>query len=73
MPTQGQAIHPPSSFWRTVLFILIGILVILAILYYQGKWDPQKWDPRKRKVSMEQSGISYQQSAFSQAQIAVDL
>ncbi len=47
MPNLGQAIHPPSSFWRTFLYILIGIFVILAILYIQGKWDPQKWDPRK--------------------------
>jgi hypothetical protein len=77
-PTLGKAIHPPSSFWRTVLFLLIGILVILAILYVQGKWDPKKfdpkkWDPRKMNVSMEQSRISYQRSAFSQARMAIDL
>jgi hypothetical protein len=63
MPTLGEAIQPPSSFWRTVLFILIGILVILAILYVQGKWDPKKfdpkkWDPRKMSVSMERSAAS---------------
>jgi hypothetical protein len=63
MPTLGEAIQPPSSFWRTVLFILIGILVILAILYVQGKWDPKKfdpkkWDPRKMSVSMEQPTAS---------------
>ena len=41
-PSLGKAIHPSSSLWRTVLFIVIGILVILAIFYFQGKWDPRK-------------------------------
>ena len=41
-PSLEKAIHPPSSLWRTVFFIVIGILVILAILYFQGKWDPRK-------------------------------
>jgi hypothetical protein len=41
-PSLEKAIHPPSSLGRTVLFIVIGILVILAILYFQGKWDPRK-------------------------------
>jgi len=62
-PSLGQAIHPPSSFWRTILFIVIGVLAILAILYFQGKWDPKKWDPKKwdpRKLT-----ISIQRSAFS--------
>jgi hypothetical protein len=43
----GEPIHPSSSSWRTILFIIIGILVILGILYLQGKWDPKKWDPKK--------------------------
>jgi len=43
----GEPIHPTSSSWRTILFIIIGILVILGILYLQGKWDPKKWDPKK--------------------------
>jgi hypothetical protein len=48
LPTSwGEPIHPPSSLWRTVLFIIIGVLVILGILYLQGKWDPKKWDPKK--------------------------
>ncbi len=45
--SRGEPIHPSSSSWRTILFIIIGILVILGILYLQGKWDPKKWDPKK--------------------------
>ncbi len=49
----GGPIHPSSSLGRTILFIIIGILVVLGILYLQGKWDPKKWDPRKRITSIE--------------------
>jgi len=49
----GGPIHPSSSSWRTILFIIIGILVILGILYLQGKWDPKKWDPRKIITSVQ--------------------
>ncbi|MBI5967714.1 MAG: hypothetical protein HY882_07650 [Deltaproteobacteria bacterium] len=63
-PSLGKAIHPPSSMWRTVLFIVIGILIILAILYFQDKWDPSKWDPRKMRKSFQLSAISNQQSAI---------
>ena len=35
-PGMGKAIHPPSSLWRTLFFIAIGILILLAILYLQG-------------------------------------
>jgi len=65
-PSMGQAIHPPSSFWRTILFIVIGIIIILAILYVQGKWDPKKWDPRKIEVSLQLSAVAHtMQPAFS--------
>jgi len=63
-PSLGKGIHPPSSMWRTVLFIIIGILIILAILYFQGKWDPAKWDPRKMRKSLQLSAISDQPSAI---------
>jgi hypothetical protein len=64
----GGPIHPPSTLWRTILFVIIGILVILGILYLQGKWDPKKWDPkkwdpRKRITSIEPLKDSNQQSA----------
>ena len=59
----AEPIHPSSSSWRTILFIIIGILVILGLLYLEGKWDPKKWDPRKRITSIEQLKNSDQQSA----------
>jgi hypothetical protein len=69
-PSLAKPIHPPSSLWRTILFIIIGVLAILAILYLQGKWDPKKWDPkkwdpRKRITSIQPSKISDHPSAFS--------
>jgi len=68
-PSLGKPIHPPSSLWRTILFIIIAVLVILAILYLQGKWDPKKWDPkkwdpRKKITSIQPSKISDQPSAL---------
>jgi len=57
----GGPIHPSSSSWRTILFIIIGILILLGILYLQGRWDPKKWDPRKRITSVQQSAFSHQQ------------
>jgi hypothetical protein len=59
-PSLEKAIHPPSSFWRTLFFILIGILVILAILYFQGKWDP-----RKMMTGAPSPGISDQKITIS--------
>jgi hypothetical protein len=64
-PSLERAIHPPSSVWRTILFIVIGILIILALLYFQGKWDPKKWDPRKKITSIQPLKISDQSSAVS--------
>jgi len=70
MPYGGEPIHPSSTSWRTILFIIIGILIILGILYLQGKWDPKKWDPkkwdpRKRITSIEPLKSSDQQLAIS--------
>lgn len=75
-PSLGEPIHPPSSLWRTILFIIIGVLVILAILYLQGKWDPKKWDPKKwdprKKITSIQTGkSSNQQSAVSNQDVLV--
>ena len=39
-PSLGEAIHPRSSLWRTIFYVGIGILIILAILYSQGKLGP---------------------------------
>jgi hypothetical protein len=72
----GEPIHPSSSSWRTILFIIIGILVILGILYLQGKWDPKKWDPkkwdpRKRITSIQSLKSSDQQSANGSKSIPI--
>ncbi len=37
LPSYGEPIHPSSSLWRTLLFICIGILIILALFHLQGK------------------------------------
>jgi len=36
-PSREKAIHPPSSLWRTVLFLIIGVLIILALFYFRGE------------------------------------
>ena len=74
-PYLEKAIHPPSSLWRTIFFIVIGILVILAILYFQGKWDPRKitTGAPPSEISDKKIEISLQQAAFSQAKIPIDL
>ena len=35
IPSSGKPIHPTSSIWRTALFILVGVLIVLALLYWQ--------------------------------------
>ncbi len=67
-PYLERAIHPPSSLWRTVFFIVIGILVILAILYFQGKWDPRKITAgvSPSDISDKRMEIRFQQPALSQ-------
>ena len=67
----GEPIHPPSSLWRTIFFVIIGILVILGILYLQGKWDPKKWDPRKRITSIQRIKDSNQQPAISNQDVLI--
>jgi hypothetical protein len=49
----GGPIHPSSSSWRTLLFILLGILILLAILFLQGEWDSGK---KLTTISDPQSG-----------------
>ena len=62
-PSLGQAIHPSSSLWRTLFFIGIGILILLAILYFQGKLDPI--NPIKKFAGLTLSALSNQSSAFN--------
>jgi hypothetical protein len=50
-PYSSRPIQPSSTLWRTALFILIGILILLLLLVSQGILDPTKWDPRKKLTS----------------------
>jgi hypothetical protein len=54
-PSLGKAIHPSSSLGRTVLFAVIGILIILAILYFQGKLGPI--NPIKKIANLQLSTL----------------
>lgn len=36
-PSYGKAIHPPSSLWRTIFFLILGILIIWALFYLRAK------------------------------------
>ncbi len=51
-PYQAKPIHPSSTFWRTAFYVVIGIIILLLLLYYQGKWDPKKWDPRRKLAAI---------------------
>jgi len=31
--SKGEAIHPTSSLWRTLIFVILGILLILAFIF----------------------------------------
>ncbi len=37
MPSLASPIHPTSNLWRTALFVLVGILIVLALLYFQQR------------------------------------
>jgi len=39
---RGGAIQPSSGLWRAAIILLIGAFIILALLFFQGKWDPMK-------------------------------
>ena len=67
VPYSARPIHPSSTFGRTAFFIVIGILILLLLLFYQGKWDPKKWDPRRKLAGIQNSAISFQPSAISQS------
>ncbi len=38
----GRPIHPTSGSWRLAVLVLAGLLIILLILFSQGKLDPMK-------------------------------
>jgi len=61
VPSLGEAIHPRSSLWRTIFYVVIGILIILAILYAQGKLGPVT--PLKR-IANHPLGLGQNQQGF---------
>jgi hypothetical protein len=68
-PYSPEPISPSSGWGRSILYILIGLLILLALLFSQGKLDtkkldPRKWDPRKKRTSIQPSGVSDQLSYF---------
>jgi len=68
-PHSPKPIAPSSGLGRSVIYILIGFLILLALLFFQGKldtkkWDPRKWDPRKKRTSTQPSAASVQLSYF---------
>jgi hypothetical protein len=40
--SRGGAIQPSSGLWRTAFFLFLGALLILGLLYFQGRWEPIK-------------------------------
>lgn len=64
-PSSPEPISPSSGWGRSVMYILIGLLILLALLFFQGKldtkkWDPRKWDPRKKRTSIQPPAVSTQ-------------
>lgn len=65
VPPSPRPIAPSSGLARSIVFILVGLLILLALLISQGKVDPKKWDPRRKRASVQYLAISSQQSALS--------
>jgi hypothetical protein len=40
--SRGRAIQPSSGLWRAAIILLMGALIILGLLFFQGKWDSAK-------------------------------
>jgi hypothetical protein len=58
-----KPIAPSSGVGRFIIYILVGLLILFAFLFIQGKldpknWDPRKWDPKKKRTSIQQSEVS---------------
>lgn len=59
-PYSPRPIAPSSAWGRSVMVILVGLLFLLALLFFQGKLDtnkgnPRKWDPEKKRTSVQLS------------------
>ena len=76
-PDSPRPISPSSGWGRSVIYILIGLLILLALMFFQGKldtkkWDPKKWDPRKKRASIQPSALSDQLSHFLSSSLPGD-
>ena len=40
--SSGRPIQPASGSWRLTVLVLAGLLIILLLLFFQGKLDPMK-------------------------------
>jgi hypothetical protein len=59
-PYSPRPIGPSSGWGRSIMYILVGLLFLLAMLFFQGKLDtnkgnPRKWDPEKKRTSVQLS------------------
>jgi hypothetical protein len=59
-PSSPRPISPSSGWGRSIMYILVGLLFLLAMLFFQGKLDtekgePRKWDPGKKRTSVQLS------------------
>jgi len=64
-----KPIAPSSGAGRFIIYILVGLLILFAFLYIQGKldpqnWDPRKWDPKKKRTSIQPFVLSDRLSYF---------
>ena len=69
-PSSARPIDPSPGLGRFVIFILVGLLILLLLLFYQGKLDrqkldPRKWDPKRKLASIQPAPDRFQQSAIS--------
>jgi hypothetical protein len=58
-----KPIAPSSGVGRFIIYILVGLLILCAFFYIQGKldpknWDPREWDPKKKRTSTQPFVVS---------------
>lgn len=69
-PYSAEPIHPASSVGRTVLYVVIGILILLLLMFFQGKWDPKKWDPRKLDPRRKLARVELIADSFQRTEVS---
>jgi hypothetical protein len=76
-PYSPRPIAPSSGWGRSVMVILVGLLFLLALLFFQGKLDtnkenPRKWDPQKKRTGVQLSVDGDPLSYFFRSSLAGD-